>query len=279
MNEVTEYQQREQKTLTAVDIRAQVNLIQEVMRGVMKKDEHYGTIPGTKKPSLYKPGAEKLLVTFRIAALDPKVEDLSVPGESIRYRVTRGGQAINSGAFVGAGVGECSSDEEKYKWRKPVCDAEFDETPEDRRQVVWKNSANGPYQIKRVRTNPADVANTILKMADKRAYVALALQTTAASDIFTQDIEDLPAEIAAGLEGEATPARAPIAAPVARAASAGGARVITDPQRKRFYAIWKGAGKDPEAVKAYLREQIGSEDSASIPADKYEALCAWAEAK
>ncbi len=52
---------------------------------------------------------------------------------------------------------------------------------------------------------------------------------------------------------------------------------ISDPQRKRFYAIWKGAGKDPEAVKAKLVEAIGSENSADIPRDKYEELCTWAE--
>lgn len=56
-----------------------------------------------------------------------------------------------------------------------------------------------------------------------------------------------------------------------------GGAVISDAQRKRFYAIWKGAGKDPEAVKAKLKESIGSEDSANIPRSKYEELCAWAE--
>ena len=53
--------------LSADDIRAQINLIQEVMRGVMKVNIHFGTIPGTTKPTLYKAGAEKLLSTFRIA--------------------------------------------------------------------------------------------------------------------------------------------------------------------------------------------------------------------
>jgi len=41
----------------------------------------------------------------------------------------------------------------------------------------------------------ADVANTILKMADKRALVAAAIMATGYSDYLTQDIEDLhPAE-------------------------------------------------------------------------------------
>jgi len=84
--------------------------------------------------------------------------------------------------------------EEKYKWRKPVCDQEFDEAPEDRKRLVWKKGYdNKPdYQLKQVRTQPADLANTILKMANKRSLVAAVLNTTAASDIFTQDIEDIP---------------------------------------------------------------------------------------
>ena len=38
----------------------------------------------------------------------------------------------------------------------------------------------------------ADQYNTVLKMANKRSLVAAVLNSTAASDIFTQDIEDMP---------------------------------------------------------------------------------------
>jgi hypothetical protein len=45
----------------------QVALIQNVMRSVMKDGEHFGKIPGCgEKPSLLKPGAEKLCFTFRM---------------------------------------------------------------------------------------------------------------------------------------------------------------------------------------------------------------------
>lgn len=192
--------------LTANAVVARVRLVQEVMKAVMKKDTHYGTIPGCPKPSLWKPGAEQLLVTFRIAPEAPKVEDLS-NGDSIRYRLTRNGVA--NGVVVASGVGEASSDEEKYKWRKPVSKAEFEATPEDRRRL--KYTRDGSFE--QVRTNPADVANTILKMADKRAFIAMTLLATAASDIFTQDLEDLPQEIAEGIEGERPSARAPINPP------------------------------------------------------------------
>ena len=51
--------------LTAAQVKAQVQLIQQVMESVMLKDVHYGTIPGTPKPTLYKAGSEKILSTFR----------------------------------------------------------------------------------------------------------------------------------------------------------------------------------------------------------------------
>lgn len=38
----------------------------------------------------------------------------------------------------------------------------------------------------------ADVYNTVLKMAVKRAHVAAILFVTCASDVFTQDVEDMP---------------------------------------------------------------------------------------
>lgn len=185
MNEIVAYQ--EQRQLTAFDIRSQVNLVQEVMQAVMKKDTHYGTIPGTPKPTLYKPGAEVLAATFRIA-VSYKIEDLSTP-DVARYRITSIGTHQTSGIVMGEGMGECSSGEEKYKWRKAY-DEEFNATAEDKKRIKY-----GKYTAKQVRTEPADLANTILKMACKRAQVAMILNVTAASDIFTQDIEDLPEEL------------------------------------------------------------------------------------
>ncbi len=189
-NEIIEYRE---VPLTAAQVKAQVQRIQEIMAAVMKEGHHYGVIPGTPKPTLYKPGSEKLLSTFHIG-VDPSgdsVTDLSTVDE-VRYRVAARGFSQATGALLGVGIGECSSNEEKYKWRKPVCDQEFEETPEDRKRISWKKGERGPYQQKQIRTNPADVANTILKMAKKRAQIDMTLTVTSASDIFDQDLEDLP---------------------------------------------------------------------------------------
>jgi len=180
---------------TADEIVARVKRMQEIVSRVMKEDEHFGVIPGCKKKSLYAAGAELLMMTFGVSPQVDRVEDLSGPDE-IRYRVTVAGIS-RAGAFLGNHVGECSSSEEKYKWRRPVCDEEYDETPEDQRREVWKHNSykNKNEKIKQVRTKPTDVANTILAMAEKRGVVGMVRKVTGASSMFTDGIEDLPPEM------------------------------------------------------------------------------------
>ena len=195
MNDVAVIEHRA-ATLTADQVKGQVRLIQQVMESVMKGPSkenpngvHYGVIPGTDKPTLLKAGAEVLMSTFRIA-VDPQIEDLSSSDE-IRYRIRCIGTHQTSGTVLGAGIGECSSNEEKYKWKRCYNDKEFAATADDRKRIKYGKD----YDVKQIRTEPADVANTILKMAKKRALVDFTLTALAASDIFAQDLEDLPEEI------------------------------------------------------------------------------------
>lgn len=54
--------------LSIEEITGQVQLIQQVMSRVMHDGEHFGKVPGCgDKPTLLKPGAEKLAMTFRFA--------------------------------------------------------------------------------------------------------------------------------------------------------------------------------------------------------------------
>jgi hypothetical protein len=183
--------------LTVHELKQRVDMVQQAMGSVMRDKVHYGTIPGVSKPSLWKPGSELLLSMFRIAVI-PRVEDLGIGGE-VHYRVICQG-VLPNGEIVGEGVGECSSEEEKYKWRSAVCTAEFEDTPEDRRRLKYTRDGK---KFQQVRMNSADVANTILKMAKKRAQMDLTLTCTGASDVFTQDVEDLPPEY---LDQKKTPA-------------------------------------------------------------------------
>jgi len=204
----TELAKTEEKRMIATarsagDILAQKAIITEVMKKVMKDGIHYGKIPGCgDKPALLKPGIEALTSTFRIA-LNHTTEDLS-DEDSVRYRVTSTATYSPTGQVLGDGLGECSSDERKYKWRAPVCEEEFDEAPENRKREFWKKGWNkgAPTKEKQVRTDHADIANTVLKMATKRADAAAIILALGVSDIFAQDIEEWTPEMVAAMAGD-----------------------------------------------------------------------------
>lgn len=206
MNAVVELKQTgiipQSGRMSVVEVTQHAHAVQEVMKALMKANVHYGVIPGTKQPTLYKAGAELLCMTFRIAD-EYKIEQSTENG-AIRYRVTCVGRHQISGLELGSGLGECSTGEEKYRWRKAVCDEEFEATPADLRRVKYSKSGNGHYTVKQVRTESADLANTVLKMACKRAKMAMVLNVTAASDCFSQDLEDLDEVLREHLVAEPT---------------------------------------------------------------------------
>jgi hypothetical protein len=183
----------ESRPLTVSEIKTHVGTLQKVMKTCMSKDHHFGVIPGCNKPSLWKPGAEMICSTFH---LSPHIlsEEVTETEGSIRV-ITRIALFSPDGINRGEGSGLCESNEEKYKWRKAVCDEEWENTPEDMRRIKYGKSRGDVYKTNQIRTNHADLANTILKMAYKRALVAATLVVTGASDIFTQDVEDMPQEV------------------------------------------------------------------------------------
>lgn len=144
--------------LAPSDVVALVAKIQDVMRLAMKKGEDYGLIPGVKKPSLFKAGAEKLCFLFRLC---PEYEELStsiVRDTFLSYAIRCSLVHIPTGVKIATGIGSCNSRERKYQHSG---------------------------------SNPWDLDNTLRKMACKRALVAAVLNGTAASAIFTQDVEDM----------------------------------------------------------------------------------------
>jgi len=192
---------------------AQSEVIYQAMRQAMTDGIHYGRIPGVDKPTLLKPGAEKLLVLFRLA---PAYESekiwhddghLTVMSKCILHH-------IPTGLKVAEGEGLCTTKESRYAWRKggricpecgqPAiikgkaeygggwlcygkkggCGAKWDDSDP---QAAEFEGAN----LDRV-ANPdlPDSYNTVLKMSDKRSLLAAILNGTAASDVFTQDMED-----------------------------------------------------------------------------------------
>ena len=193
--------------LRPADVINQIKLIQEVMSAVMKENEHYGKIPGCgTKPTLLQPGAQVLALTFRLAPsfyIDINELDLGHREYMVKCQLS----SASTGQLIGMGVGSCSTLESKYRYRN-VSDFELTGEPipadskerkaEYRKQGFGMKKVNDVWEWVRFKDsdkveNPdiADTYNTVLKMASKRAFVHAVLNTTAASDMFTQDIEDL----------------------------------------------------------------------------------------
>lgn len=180
----------------------QVKVIQDTLNTVMKEGEHYGKIPGCgPKPTLLKPGAEKISATFHLAPSYEIVTTDFVNGHR-EYQVTCTLKHTITGFEVGQGVGSCSTMESKYRFRTRDIDTglpipkDYRDNKGAYREQGYKATKIGDKWawVKSERTehdNPADYYNTCLKMAKKRAHVDAVLTATAASDIFTQDIEEL----------------------------------------------------------------------------------------
>jgi len=169
-----------------IDLQKQVAVI---TRDALEEGRDYGKIPGVgDKPTLLKPGAERLCAAYGLAAsyviqereVDhtivlpwtkrKKVWNNKFKGDNSYTWAEESGEATGfyryvvecklthraTGQQVGSGLGMASSTESKY------CD------------------------------RPNDLENTILKMGQKRALIAVVLNVLALSDRFTQDIEDNP---------------------------------------------------------------------------------------
>lgn len=198
-----------ERSLSVAEIVSHVQLIQHVLADVMKPGVHYGkpfvgrrneeeeaqpassaVAAERKKNVLLKAGAEVLCMTFRIAP-QLEVEELPERGGGIRYRVKSRGVHQVTGQVLGEGMGEASTAEEKFQWRRAICAEEFDAAPATERRIRYRHGKQGSfYTEQQVREQPADKANTVLKMAVKRAEVAMTLIVTACSDMFAQDLEE-----------------------------------------------------------------------------------------
>lgn len=195
---------------------ARHRLLSEYVKQVMREHHDYGAIPGTSgKPSLLKPGAEKLTTLFGLTKrlfIVEKMEDWigQIDGEPFFYYLYR--CALYRGELLIAEAdGSCNSRESKYRWREaqrkcPHCGVAaiikgkaefgggwicFQKKGGCGTKYAEEDVAIISQQVGRI-ANPdvADQVNTIQKMAAKRALVAATLLAVGASEFFTQDIED-----------------------------------------------------------------------------------------
>jgi hypothetical protein len=144
---------------------ARMRATEDVVREVMVEGVHYGPIPGVPgKNMLDKAGTEILAATFGLA-LDPEITETS-DEKGKRFTVKCRVLHQPTGQFLGSGVGYASTLESAFHWRRAVSKKEYDATPADQRRE--KHNKRGGIDLQVVE-DPEDKANTIIKMATKRA--------------------------------------------------------------------------------------------------------------
>lgn len=137
-------------------------------------DNDFAVIPGTNKKSLLKPGAEKLMQLFGLGStLTMTLKEIDHNGNFAMIAYKCEIFHIRSGVKICECEGATNSKEKKYATR-----------------TTWTKNANGSSVKTQEDTPIYDVLNTLMKMAQKRALVGAVIQATAASDFFTQDIDD-----------------------------------------------------------------------------------------
>lgn len=160
---------------------------QLVIQKSLKQDHDYGVVAGAgSKPTLLKPGGEKICMMF---GLNPEYEFLEKTENykdgffayNIKCTLHRNGNPVSQG------VGNCNSMEKKYRY------INVDKIPDNIDPSSVENITDKYGRIKYKIPNPniADLVNTILKMAKKRAFIDAVLQVASLSDVFTQDLEDM----------------------------------------------------------------------------------------
>jgi len=133
---------------------SKIGQFQKLVRENLQDGKDYGTIPGTHKPTLYKPGAEKILMLMGLQSTYEIIDSTRDWKEGFfQYQVRCTLKKEDS--IITQGLGCCNSKENKY-----------------------------------AKQNPFNIDNTILKMAKKRSQVDASLTVASLSEIFTQDLED-----------------------------------------------------------------------------------------
>ncbi len=316
MNQETAVQRFEQpgalislsaSAMDIAEIQRQSDMINDLLRKKMVEatkennyQGHFGIIPGTKQKSLLKPGAEMIAKMFRLGAqYEHKIEPM--PNGHINVSVTACIIHYPTQTVIGYGVGSCSTLESKHRYRtgpfeftgKPVPKEYWDlrkNDPEGAQKLLGgrgftakKNPETGFYEIaiqgeKVENPDPADVWNTALKVAKKRAYVDGIQTCSAAGDIFMVNAENSPDEDFAQPNGNGNghqntnrQQQGQNGNGQRNQQSQNGHVQIKDPdspaseaQLKCLYAVVKQAGISDEEIKGYLRDEYGVDSSKNL---------------
>lgn len=157
-----------------------VELVRDALRRVMKKDIHYGIIPGCQKPSLLQPGAELLCLLFRMAP---------------RYKVTAEHKPDWQREWSKTHFNKYTKKEETKSgtckgFVRYTVECELYHVPTGDYLCGGVGVATS-WEPKFINRDPFESEETIIQFARKRALVCASRNATGASEVFTQDVEDM----------------------------------------------------------------------------------------
>lgn len=195
-NEVIEIHQERTTALAltqdAVDqLKHHRALLMQYVQSQLRNEVDFGIVPGTGKPSLYKPGGEKIRALFSLQT-ETKMADkeLDRPGNFAMFTY-RTEVRDKYGTLLATCEGSCNSQEKKYK---------------ERNVYKWNDQKKKKEIVGTEPTPVCDILNTLQKMAQKRSFVGAIILATGASDFFTQDIDDADDAETLGLNPNQRPA-------------------------------------------------------------------------
>jgi hypothetical protein len=219
---------------------AQRELLENIYRSVMCPGIDYGMIPGTKERALLKPGAEvlRMAFNFQVEMGLSKEVDLSRDWISVD---TRCSLRDSEGCIVGQADANANSYESKFRYRW-VSEKQLPQhIDKDTLQTRQQHGAYGDYTQYRLPTEDVGgLIHTLIRYAEKRAFVAAIHQATGASRIFREADED---EVEAG--GKPTPAKG-------RPAPARGKAKQEEPKPDKP----TGVSRDPGSVTAATKAKV-----------------------
>ena len=184
---------------------ASIKRFQALVQHELIENLDYGIIPGTPRPTLLKPGAEKIAKLLGLSDsydIVAQVEDWDKP--LFYYQVKCRLESISSGILISQGLGSCNSMEARYRYRWVAKNKLPEGIQIDTLPKKYQKTETGGFYVYRIDNDDIyTLVNTILKMAKKRALVDATLSAGRLSNIFTQDIEDM------GLVEKEEPPKAP----------------------------------------------------------------------
>lgn len=177
----------------AAEVIVAQNETRELISKALQKGRDFGEIPGTNKPTLFKAGAERIILAFGCFARFRTIESEIDHDREVKYlkksknwrNAHKGDRSFTWKEEAGASLG-------LYRY---VVECEIVDRNTD--QVVGSFIGSCSSMESKYIDRPRDVENTIIKMAEKRALVGAGLTTFGLSDQFTQDVEDLPRDVVA----------------------------------------------------------------------------------